>query len=144
MNYYFDTSVITSYYCNDNTTFFAQNALKHIPTAYISMLTEVELHSAIAKKIRTRELTEITAQQVLKQFYTHHKEHHFKKVRILNKYYIEACNWLKLFNSNLRTVDALHLAIAHHNGKILFTLDKDQANAAKKLDINAIYLKEYF
>ncbi len=56
MDYYLDTSVITAYYCNDSTSLYAQTGLAQLSDAYISILTEVEFHSAIAKKIRNREL----------------------------------------------------------------------------------------
>jgi predicted nucleic acid-binding protein len=49
-------------------------------------------------------------------------------------------NWIAEFNTPLRTLDALHLAIAAHNQAPLLTADVRLAESAKKLGIDVTFI----
>ncbi|TSA09638.1 MAG: PIN domain-containing protein [Deltaproteobacteria bacterium] len=55
-------------------------------------------------------------------------------------HYRLARDWMGQFNTSLRTLDALHLAVASSEGLTLVTADEGLAKAAKALAVNALLL----
>ncbi|MDZ7759233.1 MAG: type II toxin-antitoxin system VapC family toxin [Desulfovermiculus sp.] len=67
---YIDTSVLTAYYCPEPMSQQAQAILRNQkPT--LSSLTELELFSAVARKVRTAELAKTDAHRIIAQFSAH-------------------------------------------------------------------------
>ncbi len=71
----------------------------------------------------------------------HTEEHSFYRILSLNNtHYQLASNWIEQFSTALRTLDALHLAVASLENLKLVTADKGFAKAARYfgLDVDMI------
>ncbi|WP_423825253.1 type II toxin-antitoxin system VapC family toxin [Salinibacter ruber] len=64
MTTYVDTSVLAAYHCPEPLSEQSERRVRALNPPVISRLTDVELHSALAKKVRRDELTEEDAQRV--------------------------------------------------------------------------------
>jgi len=70
--------------------------------------------------------------QILNQIRLHTEEHSFYRVLSLNvSHYQLASNWIGQFSTALRTLDALHLALASLENLKLVTADNGLAKAAR-------------
>ncbi|MSR81432.1 MAG: PIN domain-containing protein [Candidatus Latescibacteria bacterium] len=111
--YFFDTSALVNYY-HLETGRSKVVALLENPTHsnFISRLTLVELHSVLARKVRTNELTEEGFHTVRRLFYADlrarkvritplEQGHHLQAILLMMKHGL---------SHNLRTLDALQLA----------------------------------
>lgn len=128
---YIDASVLVAYYCPEPLSATAQQVIRDDDGPVISPLTEVEFCSALAIKVRTRELDVEVAQRLLSQFRLHLEERRYQVVPIEAKEYVLARDWIAHFSTPLRTVDALHLATAFSGGLQLVTADRDLARSAE-------------
>ncbi len=145
MSLYLDTSIVVPYYCQENHSDKVQSELRSLKEKpFISSLTLVEIHSALARKIRKKELTQSEAKAISGTFETHLNKGYYKKILLQRKHYMQAEIWLKQFNinSNLRTLDALQLSAAAHANLAIFTLDKKLAEAAKLFNVKCKFLIE--
>lgn len=131
---YIDTSILAAYYCPESLSLIAEKTLKNCAPV-ISDLTETELASAVSKKVRGRELSLLDAQKILALFQSHLEDGFFQKIAIQPQYFALANSWIKQFITPLRTLDALHLAVAQKQNLPLITGDKSLAQAAKKLGV---------
>jgi len=132
---YVDTSVLVAYYCRERLSEAAQKALGGIAEPTISSLVEVEFHSAIAMKVRTRDLDISAASQIISQFRLHAADGLYRLVTIGPRQYALAQDWISRFTTPLRTQDALHLAVAFSNALPLITADKGLAQSAESLGV---------
>lgn len=140
---YFDTSVLVAYYYpEEKFSDVAESEIFNSSRSIISSLTLVEFYSAIAKKIRTKYINHDEAQQIINKFNIHIQKHYYKNHNLFKKHYLTAKNWLSKFDINLRTQDALHLAITYHDGFKLITADVGLAKAAKQLNIDCKFLSK--
>ena len=136
---YIDTSVLTAYYCPEPMSQKAQAILRNKkPT--LSSLTELELFSAVAKKVRTAELAKTDAHRIIAQFSAHVDSGLFVVVAVENQHWRLARGWLGLFSTALRTLDALHLAIASCEELELVTSDKVLYQAGTELGVMVQFL----
>ena len=133
---YLDTSVVVAYYCPEALSAAVSKALTRIPTPAISSLTEVEIRSALALKIRTGQISATDASKVLSQFSVHISDGLFRFVDIGPREFELARNWIGLFTTPLRTLDALHLASAFANNLPILTADKSLSESAKSLGVS--------
>jgi len=129
MEYYIDTSVLAAYYCPESTSSRVEKLLKTVKNPVISWLTELELVSAIAKKVRMRLIDEDDAKSMVRTFEQHVNDHTYQRIAIHANYFTQAQKWLSEFSTPLRTLDALQLAIAHQENLVLVTADKILADA---------------
>jgi predicted nucleic acid-binding protein len=127
---YIDTSVLAAYYCPEPGSAAAQKRLARAKQPVISPLVEIELYSAVAAKVRARELDAASAGRVLDLFRKHLAEGCYGVVSIGMGEYALARDWIGRFSSPLRAADALHLAAAFANGVTLLTADKALAQSA--------------
>jgi len=132
---YIDTSLLVAYYCPERLSTAAQKAIREASAPTISPLVDVEVHSAIALKVRTRELDGAEAARVLAQFRLHVADGRYRLVPIEAREYGLARDWIGRLSTSLRTLDALHLAAAFANGLELLTTDKPFAGAAKHFGV---------
>lgn len=133
---YIDTSILVAFYCPEKISDQVEEILINTNSPAISQLTEVELTSAIARKTREKSLSKKDAIDVLSMFRAHIDENSFQFLPIQPKHYATAMNWIAEFNTPLRTLDALHLAIAAENQTPLLTADIKFAESAEILDIS--------
>ncbi len=139
MKAYIDTSVLTGVYCQEPGSKRAQRTLQECEPS-ISGLVRLEFSSAVAKKVRAGTLTRIEATRIIAQFQTHIRDGVFELLPTHESHYALANGWMDSCVTALRTLDALHLALAHTNGLPLITADKALAKAGKQLGakINAL------
>jgi predicted nucleic acid-binding protein len=138
---YLDTSVLVAYYCPEALSEAAEKMILADGQPAVSALTEVELVSALARKIRERELSRENANQVLTEFQSHLNQFLFKRIPLERDHYSVAFNWLAQFAVPLRTLDALHLAVAAQNNLELVTADQQLLQCARKLRVRTRLLR---
>ena len=132
---YIDTSVLVAYYCPEKISDQVEKILVETSIPAISQLTDVELTSALARKIREKTLSKEDGKAVLAIFQTQIDEKSYTYLPIQPKHFSTAMGWIAEFNTPLRTLDALHLAIASKNKAPLLTANKKLAESAKKLGV---------
>ncbi len=134
---YIDTSVLVAYYCPEPLSDQVEAILLNTEEPAISQLTEVEFISALARKIREQMLTTGDGNRIYAVFQTHIHQNSYTHLRIEPRHYSIARDWISQFRSPLRTLDALHLAVASENSLSVLTADNGLANAAALLGIEA-------
>jgi predicted nucleic acid-binding protein len=132
---YLDTSVLGSYYCPETASRAVNRFMASLEQAVISPLVELEFCSLLALKVRVKNLTPAAAQRVLAQFRLHRAENRYSVLEIGPREYDLAATWLCGFHTNLRTLDALHLATAFASRQEMWTTDKLLAGAANELGV---------
>jgi len=132
---YIDTSVLAAYYCTEPLSTAAQRAIREDEAPTISPLVEVELCSAVALKVRRKELDVVAANRVLSLFQLHLDNGLYAMVPIQAREYTLAREWVGRFTTPLRALDALHLAAAFTNNLSLLTCDKNLARCAREFGI---------
>jgi predicted nucleic acid-binding protein len=78
----------------------------------VSSLTELELFSALSRKVREEGLDPADAGKVGARFLAHLENEFYIRVPVEAGHYRLARDWLGLFKTSLRSLDALHLAVA--------------------------------
>lgn len=132
MRAYVDTSVLTAAYCPEPTSKRAQNALQGCEPC-ISSLTRLEFSSAVAKKLRARTITRPEAVRIIAEFQAHIRHGVFELLPLREAHYALASDWMDSFVTALRTLDVLHLSLAHAGDLLLITADRTLAKAGKQL-----------
>jgi len=140
--FYIDTSVIVAYYCPEPLSEKAEAFLMTHVRPAISALTEVEMFSALSRKIREGGLSRKVAGGIIAKFLGHVDTHCYTHLSVGPHHYRLARDWIGLFNTNLKTLDAMHLAIAHAEGMTFVTADQGLAESAAVLALNAVILKK--
>ena len=74
MSAYIDTSVLGAYYCPEALSSAVEEALRKIEAPVISMLSELEFCSLIAKKRWLKELNALQSRRILDLFGNHVSE----------------------------------------------------------------------
>ena len=114
-SHFFDTSAISKHY-HAETGSAKVDALLALPDAsqIISRLSVVELHSVFAKKIRTGELAPANFQRLTRRFRGDVAARRLRVVRLTAAHFQSAERLIRRIGptKNLRTLDALQLAIA--------------------------------
>ena len=91
--FYFDTSVLLPLYRQERLTAQAEQ-LQSETTPVISALTEVEIASALARWVRTEELSEGQARSLEHIFAADLRLGVFEKIGIVDRHYWRARQWL--------------------------------------------------
>ena len=135
---YIDTSVIVAYYCPEAISSEVQNLLRsQTEQPALSFLTEVEFTSAISRKVRMNELGPVDANRILTKFTSHTEAGLYRIIPLEKAHYQLAKGWISLLTTPLRTLDALHLAIASSEELQVVTSDESLFKAAGMLDLDA-------
>lgn len=101
----------------------------------ISDLTPVELASAISRKVREKTLSREEGARILAQFETHLEEGYYRVLPVRTRDYRMAKSWLAQLQGTLRTLDALHLAVAASAEASTLTADRRLAIEATALGL---------
>ena len=141
--YYLDTSMLAAYYCPEPLSEKAEKIIMGAKLPCISSLTEIELASAISRKIREKNLSPEDGNRIFNQFQTHLKETLFRLISVENRHYQTAKNWILRFAAPLKTLDAIHLAIAAESNLTLLTADRQQVVSAKYFGIKIANLANH-
>jgi predicted nucleic acid-binding protein len=134
---YVDTSVLAAYYCPEPLSGQAQRALARERERVISSLVEVELVSAIARKVRTREIRRGDAQRILAAFESHLEQGIYTRLPVDGAHFAKAREWLATLAVPLQTLDALHVALAAIKGCPIMTADTALAKACARVGVTA-------
>lgn len=138
---YVDTSVLVGYYCPEPISEKVERFLMAQKRPAISLLTEVELFSALSKKIRGKEMNRRDASKVSARFLTHLDNDYYTNIPVETHHYRLARDWIGLFNTDLKSLDALHLAISSAENLTLVTVGKSLFKSARALSRDAILLE---
>ena len=141
MIFYIDTSVLVAYYCPEPLSEKVEKFLTAHLHPSISALTEVELCSAVSRKVREGGLNRKDAGRIMARFITHVNKNFYDYVKVEQHHYRLARDWIGLFKTGLKTLDALHLAIASAEGLSLVTTDEGLSKPAKALGADFILLE---
>ncbi|MFO7605451.1 MAG: type II toxin-antitoxin system VapC family toxin [Desulfurivibrionaceae bacterium] len=132
---YVDTSVLAAYYCPEALSDKAEAAILAAEQPAISSLTQVELVSALGRKVREKEITREIANRIVNQFQAHIGHGLYHWLPIEHHHYEKAFQWVAAFSTPLRTLDGLHLAVAAGESARLLTADQQLAKSAKLLGL---------
>lgn len=135
MKHYIDTSVLAAYYCPEPLSEKAQALLTTEERPSISTLAELELFSAISRKIREGSLVKADGDRIIARFLSHVNGGFYNYLSIGDHHYRLARDWMGLFSTALRTLDALHLAIASTEELTMLTADRVLARSADTLGV---------
>ena len=140
--YYLDTSILVAYYYPEPGSDAVEEFILKLKRPIISSLTEVELVSALARKIREKNLSITDGNKILTEFQSHLKRSCYKRIAIGEDHYHTAISWIAQFATPLRTLDALHLAIVAKNGLTMITADKQLKSTARHFGLKALDISE--
>jgi uncharacterized protein len=138
--YYIDTSVLVAYYSPELLSGKAEAFLLNNGRPIISALTEVEVFSALARKVRERAMPKTEAVRIKAKFISHVESGMYHRLTIGPHHYKLAGDWIALFKWNLRALDALHLAIASSEALPIVTADQGLAKSAAGLGLEVVRL----
>ncbi len=134
--FYIDTSVIVAYYCPEPISEAVEKLIIEIKQPAISHLTEIEFVSAISRKIREKNLSQTDGNKILTQFQSHIQQKMFRWLSLEYKHFQMGKNWISQFNTPLRTLDALHLALASTFNLTLLSVDLQLLKSAGLLGVD--------
>ena len=141
MKFYIDTSVLVAYYCPEPLSERVEEFLTSHVRPCISALTEVELFSALSRKVREGGMNRKDARRVIAQFISHVDGNFYDNLTVEQHHYRLARDWIGLFEPALKSLDALHLAVASSEGLTMVTADGSLSKSAKALGIDSILLE---
>jgi predicted nucleic acid-binding protein len=135
LSVYVDPSILVSFFANDDLAPRADRFFQGSPgPLLVSDLAGAEFASAISRLVRMRELGAPTARRVLVDF-----DAWVARVATLvpatGPDIVGATSYLRRLDLNLRTADAIHIAIAQRVGSTLATFDDGMARSAETLGL---------
>ena len=138
---YLDTSLLAAYYCPETLSDEAERMILAAGQPAISSLTQIELVSAVARKVREKELSKAVANRIVNQFQAHIDHNLYRWLPIEQHHYEKAFQWLTSFSTPLRALDGLHLAVAASESAELITADVHLAKSAEFFGIAVTLVK---
>jgi len=106
----------------------------------VSDLVEVEFVSAVSRKVRDGELAREDGERIVALF-TGHLSGAYVRIPLDRGMYDVAKTWIGRFDLPLRTLDALHLAVASTHGLTFATSDVRLARSARSLGISVRHIR---
>ena len=136
MTLYLDTSALVKWYIAETDSDAFDEFIRDRPGAAVSRLTALELRSALARRRRNREITAVVERAVLQLFDAHVRDGLLDMIAMRDAHFVEAATIMSELSRRLplRTLDALHLAVARVDriGEIA-TADELMIKASKAL-----------
>lgn len=113
-DHFFDTSAATKHYQAEAGTAVVEGLIATAGRNIVSRLAGVELHSALAKRVRSGHMTRDEFERVTRRFRRDVRAKRWEVVRLLVRHYERAERLIRrhAVERNLRTLDALQLAVA--------------------------------
>ena len=113
MAVFLDTSALAKLYHHEKGTDVLERHLAAEPTAFVSRIGVVEMHSVLAGLVRTKELDLAAMELLRRKFRSDARKYRFRVTTLGAKYYEKAEKLLVAHGSiGLRTLDSLQLAVA--------------------------------
>jgi predicted nucleic acid-binding protein len=133
---YVDTSALLKWYLQEPYSDEFCSFIQDKPGARISSLTITEMHCTLARLIRAHEISAGYAAEAMAAFSAQTAAGYLVPLPVHDDYFLNATELIDTLKLPLRTLDALHLAIAHATGCEQFvTADKIQAKAARSIGL---------
>lgn len=135
MSLYLDTSALAKWYVAESDSDAFDDFIRDRAGAHISRLTVVELRCALSRRRRNREISVAFERAALTLFESHVRDGLLAVLTMDDSHFVAASQILSdLRRIPLRTLDALHLAVARANGVMaIATADQIMLSAAKAL-----------
>lgn len=127
--------MVVACYCPEPLSQAAEKAVAGSRSPAISALTEVEFCSALSIKTRTGTLDVGSAGRIMSLFRSHLRDNRYRILAVGAREFALACEWIGRFSVPLRSVDALHLAVAFANNLTLVTADRTLAQSARHFGV---------
>jgi predicted nucleic acid-binding protein len=112
--------------------------IRRLRQPVVSDLAELEVVSAIARKVRGRAMLRPDGRKVTGLFLAHLDAGYYTRVPVERQHYRLARDWIGGFEVPLRTLDALHLAICALTGLPLATADRTLARHARAIGARVV------
>jgi uncharacterized protein len=138
---YLDTSVLAPFYWTEALSETVAQLFQQHDHLVISELSDVELISALSRRVRMGEIDRSVAQAIATKFQADLDAAFYEIVVVTSQHYRIAKNWMQRFDTPLRTLDALHLAIASELSISMVTADVGLARSAVHLNVAAQVLQ---
>lgn len=138
---YIDTSVLAAYYCPEPLSQKAEQFLINNTRPGISVLTEVELFSVLSRKVREGSLDRSDAGRIISDFLIHLDGHFYTSIPLTTRHCRLARDWIGQFHTSLKSLDAIHLAIAASERMTIVTADLSLAKSADLLAVDCVLLE---
>lgn len=137
---YLDTSALAKWYLNEPFSEEFDKFIQEQAAAAISRLTVVEFRCLLARRRRAREITKTTESRVYASFEKDIGAGFLQVYPVSDERLVAALSLIsRLDRYPLRTLDALHLAIAQGiHCRRLATADKTMANAGKAIGFGVV------
>jgi uncharacterized protein len=135
---YADTSLLLPVYVPEVNSQLANAAIEGAEGLLISDLTVAEFMVGLARKVKLGELSSDRAQEVQATFEQHMAEGFLQRLPLVGKHSEAAGELASRSSVILRTLDALHLAIAIEWEATMATLDNRLFDAARAIGIEVI------
>ncbi|MGH8274552.1 MAG: type II toxin-antitoxin system VapC family toxin [Gammaproteobacteria bacterium] len=134
---YLDTSALAKWYLNEPGSESFSEWIRSQQDTHISTLTGLELRCLLARRKRAGELSTVIAQQVFATFQGDVERGYLIRHDMHDEQFVSATHLLdRLTPIALRTLDALHLGVAHGIGaECLATADRIMAQAGRALGL---------
>ena len=134
---YLDTSALLKWYLQEPYSDEFCEFIQRQPGARISSLTITEMHCTLARLTRSREISASYAAEAIATFSAQTTAGYIVPLPVQDDHFSHATEFIDKLKLPLRTLDALHLAVAHATDcKEFATADKIQAKAARALGMN--------
>lgn len=135
---YLDTSVLVSIYIPEKHSVAILELLQNSHTRpCLSRLAETEFYAALAMKKRTKELNQLEIDAAISLFNRHLNQFVYERIYITDEVFKCAIQFLSEGKTQLRTLDALHLACSSVIHAQLVTADKILDKSAKDLNLHS-------
>ncbi|NDJ17459.1 type II toxin-antitoxin system VapC family toxin [Myxacorys almedinensis] len=129
---YLDTSVLAPLYWAETLSDAVEELLSSKDAELaISQLVEVEFVSALSRRVRMGEVAQGEARVIVQQFQADLEAGFYTQLALEPIHYTMARDWIHQFNTPLRTLDGLHLAIAVAHNIPLVTADEGLVESAE-------------
>ena len=138
---YLDTSIVAPLYWAEKLSDRVEELVLSETELGLSQLVQVELVSALSRRVRTREIPQDDATAIVENFQTDIDSGFYTRVTLETIHYHLAREWISQFTTPLRTLDALHLAVASQNNIRLVTADVALATSAQFLGVDILLLE---
>ncbi|OAN62560.1 hypothetical protein A8B79_03160 [Balneola sp. EhC07] len=135
---YIDTSCLFAFYIYETNSNHVDELINKSPDVFISRLTLIEMLSSLKKRARMNEISNSSVKKIYALFKDHISIGIFQVLDLDSLVFSNAEILLSSTSTPLRTLDALHLAVASENNLKIFTFDKTLIKAAKELQIGTL------
>lgn len=114
---YLDTSALAKWYLAEANSGQVTDYIIGLDSAVISTLTKTEMRCLLARRKRMQEISPEFEAQIYATFLEDIAQRHLALCQVEDKHLDSAAHLIDILPSHsLRTLDAMHLAIAQHNG----------------------------